>query len=109
MLLIVDYLLNRRKEDVVVKAYQVYLIALLIVEWVSVAVEAKDELGVVAEDFLESKARARAIDAEDACDWANYDLVYPVILQQERSFFEDELYQIDDSHHLSLLNLHFFA
>lgn len=81
MFFVVDDLLNWRKEDIVVEVDQVYLVSFFIKEGVFVAVEAENELIVVAENFLKAVAWPRSIDAEDTSDRAHYNLIYPVIFQ----------------------------
>lgn len=75
-MLIIDHILKGREEDIVVK----------VVERVFVGVKAKDELIVVFENFLKSKARLRSIDVEDAGNRANDYLVDSSIFQKNRSF-----------------------
>ena len=81
MFFIVDDVLNWGKEDAVVEINETELVAVAVVEGVSVGVVAEDELVVMGEDCLKGETIVGAIDAEESGDGADDYLVDAVVSQ----------------------------
>ncbi len=107
-LLVVDDFVELRQEDVVVVVEEVDFVALVVVEDAATHVEAEQQTVVVLEG-LSQRHGLRAVDAHDAGDPADDDLVDVVVLEQRLPLFQDETDQVDGFADLLGLDFHGLA
>jgi hypothetical protein len=103
-----DDLLDLFEEDVVVVVEEVDFLSLLVEEDAAADVEGVEHLVVVIEDGVEGVVAA-AVDAHDATDRADDDLVQFVFLQQALPVLDYEQHQVHDLSYQLVLDLQRFA